>query len=339
MPSTRTGTAPAAASLTNRSPGWVRGVYVSNVVAQSVIIVTGALVRLTGSGLGCPTWPQCTEGSYVPTARQEQGWHKFIEFGNRTLTFVLVVLAVAAIVAAVVDARRRLRSGLPARPALTVLAFVPFAATVAQAVIGGITVLTGLSPETVSAHFLVSIAIVAGTVALVVRSGDPGDRPIVSLVPRGVRGLAWALVAVSALVVLLGVVVTGSGPHSGDAQAENRYPFDPRTVSWLHADVVLLFVGLLVGLVVVLIAVGGPRRALRRTLLLVAIAAVQGALGYLQYFTGLPEALVMIHVTGAVATWVAVLFIPPALRTRGTPTAEAAPNVAKYGQNTPDYDS
>ncbi len=302
-----------------RASRGARGIYIANLVGQSAIIVTGAVVRLTGSGLGCPTWPQCVDGSYVPTTRQEQGWHKYIEFGNRSLTFVLVLLAAAAIIAAVLDARRQRAAGLPRRTALLVLACVPFAATFAQAVLGGVTVLTGLNPVTVSAHFLVSIAIVAGTVALVVRSGDPGDRPVVALVPRGVQGLAWALVAVSALVVVLGVLVTGSGPHSGDADAENRYPFDPRTVSWLHADVVLLFLGLLIGLLVVLVVVHGPRRALRRSWLLLGLALVQGAVGYLQYFTGLPEVLVMIHVTGAVLTWIAVLFIPAALRTRGLP--------------------
>lgn len=317
---------PAAASVDipdSRAPRLTRAIYIANLVGQSAIIVTGAVVRLTGSGLGCPTWPQCVEGSYVPTTRQEQGWHKYIEFGNRTLTFVLVVLAVAAIVAAILHARRRRRLGLASRPALLVLACVPLAATVAQAVLGGITVLTGLNPVTVSAHFLVSIAIVAGTVALVVRAGDVGDQPVVPLVPRGVRGLAWALVAVTALVVVLGVLVTGSGPHSGDAKAENRYPFDPRTVSWLHADVVLLFLGLLIGLLVVLVVVHGPARAQRRAWILLAIAVLQGGVGYVQYFAGLPEALVMIHVVGATLTWVAVLFIPPALRTRGVPVPTA----------------
>ncbi len=311
--------AAAGAVARGAAPRGVRAVYVANLVGQTAIIVTGAVVRLTGSGLGCPTWPQCVEGSYVPTTRQEQGWHKFIEFGNRTLTFVLVLLALAAIAAALWDARRRRRADLPARPALTVLAFVPLAATAAQAVIGGVTVLTGLSPYSVSAHFVASMAIVAGTVALVVRAGDPGDRPVHRLVPRPVGILAWALVAVSALLVLLGVVVTGSGPHSGDASAEHRYPFDPRTVAWLHADVVLLFVGLLVGLLVALAVVRAPRRAVFRTWLLLLIAAGQGLLGYAQYFAGLPELLVMIHVLGATLVWVAVLFVPPALRTRGVP--------------------
>lgn len=289
----------------------------ANLVAQGAIIVTGATVRVTGSGLGCPTWPECVEGSYVPTARQAESWHRFVEFGNRTLTFVLVILAIGAIAAALWDRRRQRSAGLAPRNVVLALAFVPLIGTFAQAVLGGITVLTGLSPVTVTLHFLVSIAIVAGTAALVVRSGDAGDRPIVWLAPKPVVGLAWALVAVTGLVVILGTFVTGSGPYSGDADAENRYGFDARTVAWLHADVVLLFLGLTIGLLVALAVVRGPARAQRRTWLLLAIAGAQGLIGYLQYFSGLPEALVLVHMVGAVATWVAVLFVPPALRERG----------------------
>jgi cytochrome c oxidase assembly protein subunit 15 len=129
--------------------------------------------------------------------------------------------------------------------------------------------------------------------------------------------LAWILVGVSGLVVVLGVIVTGSGPHSGDVLSENRFSIDPRTISWLHADVVLLFLGLVVGLIVALALVPAPPAARRRTWLLLGIALAQGALGYTQYLTGLPVALVIIHVTGAALVWVTVLFIPAALRTRG----------------------
>lgn len=297
----------------------VRGIFIANLVAQCAIVVTGAIVRLTGSGLGCPTWPECVEGSYTPTARQSQEWHKYVEFGNRLLTFILVVLAIAAIIAALIDARSRRRSGAPRRPVLIVLACIPLIGTFAQAVLGGITVLTGLHPATVSAHFLLSMAIIAGSVSLVVRSGDAGERPLVRLVPPAVTGLAWSLTAVSALVVILGVLVTGSGPHSGDAESENRFSLDPRMISWLHADVVLLFLGLLVGLIVALHVTGAPLRGRRRAWLLLGIAVAQGALGYTQYFTGLPEVLVMIHVLGSTLVWTAALFIPPALRTRGAP--------------------
>ncbi len=230
---------PAGAGNTRhpgRAPRWVRGVYIANLVAQSGIILTGAIVRITGSGLGCPTWPECVEGSYVPTNRQAESWHKYVEFGNRLLTFVLAAAAIAAIVAALVDRHRRRTIGLERRTALTVLACVPLAGTVVQAVLGGITVLTGLNPATVAAHFLVSMALVAVCVLLVVRSGEVGDTPVVSTVHSGVRLLTWGLVAATAVVVFLGVVTTGSGPHSGDAEVEARFFFDPRTVAWLHAD-------------------------------------------------------------------------------------------------------
>ncbi|MDI1290065.1 MAG: COX15/CtaA family protein, partial [bacterium] len=295
----------------------VRGVFIANLVVQVGIVVTGAVVRLTGSGLGCPTWPECVEGSYVPLSRQEESWHKYVEFGNRMLTFVLVIAAIAAIGAAFWDRRARRASGLPSRPVVVVLAFIPFVGTFAQAILGGITVRTGLHPATVSAHFLLSMALIAGCVVLVVRASDAGDRPIAHLVPSAVRWLAYSLLAVSALVVVLGVLVTGSGPHSGDAKSENRYPFDPRTISWLHADVVLLFLGLTIGLLVLLYVINGPAAAITRTWILLGVAVLQGIVGYTQYFAGLPAVLVTIHVLGAGLVWVAVLFIPGGLRTRG----------------------
>lgn len=317
MSTSATASSPAVGAPAAPAAPKARLVYLANLVAQMAIIVTGAVVRLTGSGLGCPTWPECVEGSYVPTARQEEAWHKYVEFGNRMLTFALVLLAIAAIAAAVWDQRRRVRAGLPARPILLALAFVPIAGTFAQAILGGITVLTGLHPLTVSAHFLVSMVIVAGCVALVSRSRDAGDRPILLLVRREVRMLTWALVAVSAAVVFLGVLVTGSGPHSGDAQAEHRFGFDPRTVAWLHADVVLFFLGLLVALLLALRLTDAPRPARRAALVVLAVALAQGSIGYLQYFTGLPILLVGLHVLGAVGLWVAVLLVPATQRSRG----------------------
>jgi heme a synthase len=317
---TSTVDAPAVRAVSGRSPRGVRGVYLANLVAQAGIVVTGAIVRITESGLGCPTWPECVDGSLTPTSTQAESWHKYIEFGNRLLTFVLAALAIAAVVAALVDRRRRRRQHLPARPALTVLAFIPIVGTVAQAVLGGITVLTGLHPATVAAHFLLSMVIIAGVVALVARSADDGDQPVVFLVPPPVRILAWTLVAVSAVVVVLGVIVTGSGPHSGDDTAE-RFPIDPRTASWLHADSVLLFLGLTVGLLVALSILRPAGPSLRRVWILLGISLAQGIVGYVQYFTGVPEVLVGLHVLGACLVWIATLFVPPALRTRGTTVA------------------
>lgn len=306
---------PTAGNASGRSTRRVRGVYIANLVAQAGIVVTGAIVRITESGLGCPTWPECVEGSITPTSTQTEQWQKYVEFGNRLLTFVLLFLAIAAVVAALVDRRRRARAGLPARPALVALAFVPILGTVGQAVLGGITVLTGLHPLIVGAHFLLSMLIIAGVVALVARSGDDGDATTTWLVPPAVSVLAWVLLAASGAVVVLGVLVTATGPHSGDSSAA-RLAWDPRTVSWLHADLVLLFLGLLVGLIVALTVAHAPWRAQRRAWVLLGVALAQGVVGYTQYFTGLPELLVVIHVVGAVLVWIAALFIPPALRTR-----------------------
>jgi heme a synthase len=295
----------------------VRRVFIANLIVQSGIVVTGAIVRVTASGLGCPTWPECTAGSLVPTDDQAESWHKFIEFGNRLLTFVLAILAIAAVVAILRQRRRWRAAGFATRPALLALAFVPLIGTIGQAILGGITVLTGLHPATVSAHFLVSMAIIAACVALVARSGDVGDQPLTFLVPRPIRWLAWALVSAAAVVVFLGVLVTGTGPHSGDVGVDSRLPFDFRTISWLHADAVFLFIGLLIGLLTALAVQRSAPSALKRATLLTAIAGVQAAIGYAQFFSGLPELLVIVHVLGAVVVWVTVLFIPPALRQRG----------------------
>jgi heme a synthase len=301
---------------TSRAPRWLRGIFMANLVAQIGIVVTGGIVRLTGSGLGCPTWPECVEGSYVPTTRQEEAWHKYVEFGNRLLTFVLAALAIAAIVGALAWWRRQRRVG-QARNAVLALAAIPIIGTVIQAVLGGVTVLTGLNPWAVATHFLVSIAIIAGCVVLVYRAGEPGDQPVTRVVRPEVRLLGWALVGVTAVVVVLGVVVTGSGPHSGDAETEARFGVDPRTVAWLHADSVLLFLGLTVGLLVALRVTHAPARAMRFTLALLAVSLVQGIIGYAQYFSGLPWALVAIHMLGACLVWTLAVFVALSMRSRG----------------------
>jgi cytochrome c oxidase assembly protein subunit 15 len=206
------------------------------------------------------------------------------------------------------------------------LAAIPIVGTVVQAVLGGVTVLTGLNPWAVSAHFLVSMAIIAGCVVLVVRSGEPGDRPVTTVVRREVLLLTYALVAVTALVVVLGVIVTGSGPHSGDADTEARFGVDPRTMAWLHADSVLLFLGLTVGLLVALRVTHAPARAMRFTVVLLAVALLQGLVGYAQYFTGLPWLLVAVHMLGASLVWMLAIFVLLSMRTRGTVASLAQPS-------------
>ncbi len=283
-----------------------------NLAAQIGIVLTGGLVRLTGSGLGCPTWPQCVPGSYTPVVEQPQGWHKDIEFGNRMLTFVV---GVAAITALVLVWRFVRRSGAPRR--LLVLGAAPLLGVVAQAVLGGVTVLTGLSPATVAAHFLLSMVLVAASTVLYLAVVAPaGPAPV----RREIVRLGWGIAALAAVVLVLGTVVTGSGPHSGDAERPARFGFDPGTVSWLHADAVWLFVGLVVALVVALRLSSAPV-ASRRAVALLVVTLLQGAVGYVQYATDLPIALVAVHMLGAASLVVAVTAVVVALT--GTPAASA----------------
>lgn len=297
----------------------IQGIFVANLVAQVGIVVTGGLVRLTGSGLGCPTWPECVPGSLVPVAGQAESFHKLIEFGNRTLTFVLGVLAIAALVAVLVQERRWRRAGVPVRKPLRWLAAIPLIGTFAQALLGGVTVLTGLHPGTVGAHFLLSMAVIAGCAVLVHRSAEPGDEPVVVLVRSEVRALGWALLSTCAVVLALGTVVTGTGPHGGDADLTERLPFDLRTVAWLHADMVLLFVGLLIGVWLALRITDGPAAARWWVRALLVLTLAQGAVGYIQWFSGVPWALVAVHMLMACLVWVSTLKLTLSLRTRGAP--------------------
>jgi cytochrome c oxidase assembly protein subunit 15 len=266
-------------------PSVVARVTLLNLVANGLIVVTGGAVRLTGSGLGCPTWPQCTDGSITPTP--ELAGHGLIEFGNRLLTFALVVAAVATVAAVFASVRRDLR-----RLAVLSLLGIP-----AQALLGGVTVLTGLNPWTVAAHFLLSMALVALATVLWLRSREPGVGRL--LVRRPLAALGMGIAATVAAVLVLGTVVTGSGPHSGDPGA-GRTGFDPELVSQLHADVVFLLVGLTSALLVGLYATDAPGRARRAARDLLVVELAQGVVGYLQYFTGLPALRVLAHMAGAV---------------------------------------
>ena len=267
------------------SPATVSRVALVNAIANGVIVVTGGAVRLTGSGLGCPTWPRCTGASFVATP--ELAGHGVIEFGNRLLTFALTAAAVATVVAVFRSPRSDLR-----RLAVLSLLGIP-----AQALLGGVTVLTGLNPWTVAAHFLLSMLLVAVATILWLRSREPGvGQP---LLPRPLSLLVAGIAAVTAVVLLLGTVVTGSGPHSGDPKA-GRTGFDPELVSQLHADVVFLLLGLTVALLVALYATDSPDRIRRAARDLLIVQLAQGVVGYVQYFTDLPIALVLVHMVGAV---------------------------------------
>jgi cytochrome c oxidase assembly protein subunit 15 len=260
----------------------VRPLAWATLVANCVLVVTGGAVRLTGSGLGCPTWPRCTDTSFTPHGAYDV--HSAIEFGNRMLTFVLVAVAVATFVSAWQTGRRDLR-----RLALVLALGIP-----AQAVIGGITVLTDLNPWIVSFHLLCSLAIIG----LSVRFLQIIDRPEPRVATGPVVGLAWATFAAAWVVLYLGTVVTGSGPHAGDLDSK-RNGLDPALVSQLHADVVFVFVGLTVGLLVAVVAIGAPARARSAVVLLLGLEVGQGAIGFVQYFTDLPIVLVGFHMLGA----------------------------------------
>jgi heme a synthase len=267
------------------SPAVVSRLALANAVANGAIVVTGGAVRLTGSGLGCPTWPRCTDESFVATP--ELAGHGVIEFGNRLLTFVLAAVAVATVVAVFRSTRRDLRG-------LAVLAFLGIPA---QALLGGVTVLTGLNPWTVAAHFLLSSVLVAVTTVLWLRSREPGVGQL--LVGRPFALLVTGIGVATAAVLVLGTVVTGSGPHSGDPGA-GRTGFDPELVSQLHADSVFLLLGLTVALLVALYATDSPGRLKRAARDLLVVQLAQGVVGYVQYFTDLPIALVLLHMLGAV---------------------------------------
>jgi heme a synthase len=260
-------------------------VALANAVANGLIVVTGGAVRLTGSGLGCPTWPRCTTTSFVATP--ELAGHGVIEFGNRLLTFVLTAVAIATVVVVWRSARRDLRP-----LALLTLLGIP-----AQALLGGVTVLTGLNPWTVAAHFLLSMVLVALATMLWLRSREPGvGQP---LVRRPLVLLTDGIAAVTAVVLVIGTVVTGSGPHSGDPEA-GRTGFDPELMSQLHADVVFVLIGLTLALLVALAATDAPDRLRRATRDLLVVQLAQGLVGFVQYFSDLPIALVLVHMLGAV---------------------------------------
>ena len=272
-------------------------IYTALVVLQVGIIVTGGAVRLTGSGLGCPTWPQCVSGSISPVKHQAQGTlHSWIEFGNRLLTVVLVIVIIASVIGAY-----RWGKGRSDWKMIRLLAWTQVFGIVAQIVLGGITVLTKLNPFTVSAHFLLSIVLIPTTLSLRERIFAKARTQVLPTTKLLIR----LVTVLSVIVITLGTVVTGSGPHAGDAQAK-RYHIDPRLISWLHADTVIALFGLTIALYLV-IKVSEPLDVRsfigKKVLLFLAICLAQGAIGYIQYFTHLPEALVAAHLLGAGLLW------------------------------------
>lgn len=256
---------------------------------QAALVVTGGAVRLTGSGLGCPTWPECTPGSYTPVPHQaEEALHVWIEFANRLLTFVLVIAAVVVLAAVLRTGRKDLRG----------LALGQFLGIFGQGVLGGITVLTDLHPLPVAGHLILSIILIAGATSLRAQRFAPkvAEKPA-SLTKK----IASVHVITTFAVIVLGTLVTGSGPHAGDEKAR-RFGFDIQTVAWIHADVVIFLLGTTFAFFV---ATGTSVATKRRLKIFTVIALAQGAIGYIQYFTGIPEVLVAAHLLGVTLVWIA----------------------------------
>ncbi|MET7555076.1 COX15/CtaA family protein [Streptomyces albidoflavus] len=296
------------------SPGIVRRAALTALVMAVVIVVTGGAVRLTGSGLGCPTWPKCTEDSLTST--REMGLHGAIEFGNRMLTYVLCAAVGWAIIAA--------RSAKPRRRALTRLGWAQFWVVMGNAILGGIVVLVGLNPYTVAAHFLLSTALIALATVMWqrTREGDEEPRPLVG---KPLRQLVQVMVAVTALLIAVGTVVTGAGPHAGDSSDVPRMPLDWEMVSRVHAVLAWVVVALAFALWFVLKAVDAPAGPLARTREFFVILLLQGAIGYVQYLTDLPEILVGLHMLGSCLVWIGVVRLLLALRERPYATPGRVP--------------
>jgi cytochrome c oxidase assembly protein subunit 15 len=257
---------------------------------QGALVITGGAVRLTGSGLGCPTWPECSEGSFVPVSTQIEPEHQvWIEFGNRLLTFALLIAALAVVIEVLKSRRKDLR----------LLAAGQLLGILAQGVLGGITVLTDLHPLPVAGHLLLSMVLVAGAASLYSRRSEPIARKAIK--ETSLRIISSAHVAISFLVLILGTLVTGSGPHAGDETAQ-RFDFDIRNITVLHTDAVIFLLGLTIAYLVLPTVSTATKRAL---VIFLGISLGQGTIGYIQYFTGVPEILVAFHLLGAVLFWIA----------------------------------
>ncbi|MFG2696039.1 heme A synthase [Kitasatospora sp. NPDC048407] len=294
----------------------VRRAAMAALVMSVVIVVTGGAVRLTASGLGCTTWPRCTAESLTPTP--EMGINGVIEFTNRMLTYVLCAAVGWAILAA--------RCAKPWRRSLTKLGWAQFWLVMSNAVMGGITVLTGLNPYIVAAHMVAALALV--WVAVVqwerTREGDGSPR---ALVAEPIQRLAQVLVLTISLLVVAGTAVTGAGHHPGasskDGKPVYRIPIDYDRLVQAHADLVFLSVGLTLAALLVFAAVKAPPAARARVRELFGLLMIQGVLGFVQYFTDAPEIMVGVHMLGSALILGAAVRIPLALRTRAEIPAQA----------------
>jgi cytochrome c oxidase assembly protein subunit 15 len=288
------------------------------VLTQGGIAVTGAIVRVTASGLGCPTWPQCFPGSFTPVAVSEvPRIHQAVEFGNRMITFGVVLTAILAVYA-VTRARRRTE--------VQVYAWLMPASTVVQAVIGGITLLTGLLWWTVALHLLASMTMVWLAVLLYVKIGEPDQKDAAGVpteyIPKPLRWLTVLSAVALAAVLVAGTLVTAAGPHAGDTSPTRgipRLPVEITTLVHAHSSLLIGYLALLVGLGFGLLATSAPRPVLLRLGVLIALVCAQALVGTVQYFTGVPAGLVAVHVAGAAAVTAATAALWASMRQRTKP--------------------
>ncbi|MBO1417014.1 COX15/CtaA family protein [Streptomyces sp. FH025] len=305
----------------------VRRAAFAALVMSVVIVVTGGAVRLTASGLGCTTWPRCTDESLTPTA--EMGFHGVVEFTNRMLTYVLSAAVGWAILAARCHLPQPSAGGTPIwRRSMTKLGWAQFWLVMSNAVLGGITVLTGLNPYTVALHMIAAMALVWVALLMWERSKEGDGAPELA-VARPIHQLSYVLVAAIGLLVAAGTLVTGAGHHPGTPQDNKivpRIPIDYDRLAQFHADFAFVSVGLSIAVIFVFAAVKAPQPAKARARELLAVLLLQGLLGFVQYFTDAPELMVGLHMLGAALTWIAALRVPLALRTRAdVPAPERLP--------------
>jgi heme a synthase len=303
----------------------MRRIALAGLIASALIIPSGAAVRLSQSGLGCTNWPDCTAGSLIAGGDSGDALiHRWVEFGNRMVTVVIFAVAVAVFVAA-----WRFRDSGGRRRDLVWLAAAQPAGIVAQAVIGGIVVLTKLNPFWVSLHYLATLPVLAAAVALHVRCTE-GRGAATPLVQPVVRLVAWGLVTVGSLMMIAGTLVTGTGPLAGAGDVPRYHFLGLTQVTQLHADIGWVLGTLAVVLVLVMHLSDNPPRAVRLAWIVLGLIALQGAIGYAQYFSGLPAGLVWVHVANTALIWIAILQLTFVLRDRGrvTVTEPAEPALA-----------
>ena len=295
------------------SPAAYRQITLVAAILLGIIIVTGAAVRLTGSGLGCPDWPNCEPGSLVP--RNADGGHAIIEFVNRMFTGLVSVAVIVCVLGSLVRD--------PRRKDLVWLSLGLVVGVIAQAVVGGLTVIFELRPGFVMTHFLLSLVLLTDALVLYKRAGEPHTKAELAVEPR-VRTFSRALVAMICVVVVTGTVVTSTGPHGGDEKAI-RFNFDISHVARVHGISVMIFLGLTLVTLRLVRRTRAPEAVLNRLGAVLLVACVQAAIGYIQYFNGIPALLVGLHIAGATAVWTAVIWFYLGLFTRPAEAVSGAP--------------